>query len=524
MRPSTACSRMSAGGSGGTARRFRGPPPRRISGDYCKGGGGGGTTVQPVNYQALGAAQQQSNVATAETQASLNNINTFSPYGSTTYAANQIDPSTGLPSSYSATQSLSPDYANLLSAQNFLARGMVGGALPFTIAGQNMVNPAMGMIGEAAGLYGAAPTSLNMAGVPNVGFLSPSSFATSVTGGAGGQPIPNAVTGVPLQTNLGLQTSVVPQGVPALTAQAQNAAYSQQTQYLDPQWNQAQESLTQSLADQGIEEGSPAYSRAMLDFNNQKQQAYSNAQYNAVQAGNAQEQALYGQALAGGQFTNQALTAMGQFQNASLLSGAQLTNQAQQQLFGQGLSLADLYNQAVTAASGQNLQAQQGNLAAAQAAFQAPYTAAGAQLGAGTGLFGTGIGSLAGVLPAITAWPTGGTAIPNLSPGTATGVQPTNLSSALQASTQAGQTAYLQGQQNLSNMLGYANLGLNALGIGGGSGIGGLFGSSAGGGGLFNLGSDMTDFSGGLTGAGEEVANSAGGGGILGAIGSIFGF
>jgi hypothetical protein len=48
-----------------------------------------------------------------------------------------------------------------------------------------------------------------------------------VTGGAGGQAIPNAVTGVPLQTNFGLQTSVVPQGIPALTAQAQNAAYSQ---------------------------------------------------------------------------------------------------------------------------------------------------------------------------------------------------------------------------------------------------------------------------------------------------------
>src|SRR6516225_7353726 len=106
MRQSMACSRMSAAGWAGSNRRYRRP---RISSEACKGGGGssgggggGGQSVDPV---ALANAQGQANVSSAETQAQLNASNTFSPYGSTVYAPNQIDPTTGKPSSYNITQS-----------------------------------------------------------------------------------------------------------------------------------------------------------------------------------------------------------------------------------------------------------------------------------------------------------------------------------------------------------------------------------------------------------------------------------
>ena len=447
---------MSAAGWAGSNRRYRRP---RISSEACKGGGGssgggggGGQSVDPV---ALANAQGQANVSSAETQAQLNASNTFSPYGSTVYAPNQIDPTTGKPSSYNITQSLSPALAGLFNTQTGLAQAVASGAMPFAGAAPGMATSGANIIGRVGGLASTLPSTIDLSAVPNIGPLSPGSFATSVTGGAGGQPIPNAVTSV--NTNF-----------PQLVKQAQDAAYQQQTQYLDPQFNQQEETLRQSLADQGIEEGSPAFSRAMGDFNRQKQMAYGNAQDQAVQAGNEQQRALFAQAIAGGQFTNQ----------------------AQQQLFGQGMSLADLYNQAVLGAQGANVQAAASNLNRANAAFQAPYTAATGQLGIGTDIFGTGLGSLAGVLPGVTAWPTGPTAIPSLAPGTATGVSPTNVVGAAQAATQAQAQRYAQGQQNLSNMLGFGNLASQALT---GNSIGGLFGSGGLlGGGLFSGASTLT--------------------------------
>lgn len=67
--------------------------------------------------------------------------------------------------------------------------------------------------------------------------------------------------------------------------QGQQAAYASQTQYLDPQFSQQQESLSAQLANQGITPGSQAYNNAMTNFNNQKQQAYSNAANQSILTG-----------------------------------------------------------------------------------------------------------------------------------------------------------------------------------------------------------------------------------------------
>jgi hypothetical protein len=427
---------------------------------------------------ALGNAQLAANVGTAESQAQLNNLNTFSPYGSTQYTGNAIDPSTGKPTSYNVNQSLSPELQNLFGTQTSLASALAGGAGTFAGAAPGLGSLGASLINRAGGMAGNLPTGLDLSSVPNVGMLTPGSFRTDVTGGAGGQAIPGAVTSLPLQTS-------VNSNFPQLVKQAQDAAYGQQTQYLDPQFSQQEETLRQSLADQGIEEGSPAFSRALGDFNRQKQMAYGNAQDQAVQAGNEQQRSLFAQAIAGGQFTNQALATGGAF-----------TNQAQQQLFGQGLSLSDLYNQAVLGASGQNLQATGANLARSQAAFGAPYTAAEGITNLGTSIYGTGLGSLGAVLPGVTAWPTGPTGIPNLAPGAATGVSPANIVGAQQAATGQNQLANVMRQQNLT---GIGSLASSLLGGGGSGGIGtSLFGS------------------GGLSGA-------LGGGSSGGLFGSLFG-
>lgn len=64
----------------------------------------------------------------------------------------------------------------------------------------------------------------------------------------------------------------------AATHSAQQAAYQQGAQYLDPQFKQGQAELSQNLADRGIPIGSEAYNLAMDEFARNKQAAYSDLQ------------------------------------------------------------------------------------------------------------------------------------------------------------------------------------------------------------------------------------------------------
>lgn len=78
----------------------------------------------------------------------------------------------------------------------------------------------------------------------------------------------------------------------------QNALYGEQTQYLDPQFQQGQQQLESQLANQGIPQGSQAYTTAMNNFALQKQQAYSNANMNAISGGTAAQAQLANTGLA----------------------------------------------------------------------------------------------------------------------------------------------------------------------------------------------------------------------------------
>ena len=109
---------------------------------------------------------------------------------------------------------------------------------------------------------------------------------------------------------------------------AENSLYSQQTQYLDPQFQQGQAQLQSQLANQGIPPGSPAYNTAMQNFGLQKQQAYQSAMNQATSGGAAYQAQLANTGLA-----NQAQEAQlytQQYQEplnlySSLMSGTQPT-------------------------------------------------------------------------------------------------------------------------------------------------------------------------------------------------------
>jgi hypothetical protein len=118
--------------------------------------------------------------------------------------------------------------------------------------------------------------------------------------------------------------------------------------------------MESQLANQGITRGSEAYNNAMLNFNNQKQQAYTDARNQAIGQGTAAAQGLFGMGLQGAQFGNTSLgQQFGQNVTAQQLANASagqnnanaqtnmgLTNAALGQQFGQNVTAANFANSA----------------------------------------------------------------------------------------------------------------------------------------------------------------------------------
>lgn len=226
-------------------------------------------------------AQTSSNIATADNNAALNRVNQYTPYGSSTYSIDGTN-ANGVPQ-YSQTTSLSPTEQNLF---NMTQQGE-----------QTLGNTALGQLNNLQNNYS-----------------TPFSFGgPQVTGQVAGQ-----------------------QDQGAAIKAAQDAAYNSQTQYLDPQFKQQGDQLTAQLANQGLSQGDAAYNNAQDQFSRTKQMAYQGAQDSAVQAGNQEQNTLYGQGLssanlqnsASAQALNQALGLYNQPLNSynALATGAQVQN------------------------------------------------------------------------------------------------------------------------------------------------------------------------------------------------------
>lgn len=265
------------------------------------------------------AAQTASNQATATTNAELNRVNQYTPYGSSTYNVTGTNPD-GTPE-YSQTTSLSQPQQNLL---NMTQQGE-----------QTLGQTALGQLSNVQSTYGQP---FNASGLPQVTGSVPSA------GGVQSSFDTSNLPGITSQVNGG-------QSYQDAIQQAQNAAYQSQTQYLDPQFQQGQQSLNAQLANEGLQTGNTAYDNAQTNFANQKQQAYQGAQDAAVSAGDTEQNTLYGQGLSSANLQNSANL---QGYNEALGS-AQFGNSAQQQLYGQNLSGANLQNSASAQALNQAL-------------------------------------------------------------------------------------------------------------------------------------------------------------------------
>ncbi len=68
----------------------------------------------------------------------------------------------------------------------------------------------------------------------------------------------------------------------------ESALYDRNAAYLDPQYQRGEESMRTRLANQGVVEGSEAYTNAYDDFSRQKEMAYRQARNEAVAGGGAE--------------------------------------------------------------------------------------------------------------------------------------------------------------------------------------------------------------------------------------------
>ena len=273
---------------------------------------------------------------------------------------------------------------------------------------------------------------------PSAGWVQADSRAVGVQP-QGVRPGAGAPSGAPSSPYASIASNPV--------AATQLAEYGQARQLLDPQWRQAAEQQNAQLIAQGLNPNDAAWQNQQAIFGNQRAQAYNDALFGAIGAGNAEQNTLYGQNLQSGQFANSA-----QAQQYGENQGqAAFNNTAQQQANSQNAAAAGFYNAAAGQGFGQNLQAGQFANQAAQQQFQSQAYAQELPVNEFTALMGN-----TQVAP------------PPSAPAQNTTVAPANALAAYQMNQNALQNAYSAQLQNyhsgLDGLFGLGSAALKTLG------------------------------------------------------------
>lgn len=128
-----------------------------------------------------------------------------------------------------------------------------------------------------------------------------------------------------------------------------NAVYQQAASRLDPQWANTQNQQDAKLANMGVMFGTGAYGKAQTQLDQAKNDAYNQANFSSILAGNDQQQRLFNDSLQQRQQLAGEKTAQGTFANqaqaqayAQALQGAQFGNQARAQGLQEQTALRDL--------------------------------------------------------------------------------------------------------------------------------------------------------------------------------------
>jgi hypothetical protein len=285
----------------------------------------------PPDYAGAARETAAGNLAAAQTATAANRVNQYTPYGSLEYKQYGVD-TYGNPL-WSATTNLSDVGRQLLENQNATSLGLGG-----------TINAALGRVQDTMG----QPFNPN---TPAIQYGGQAPILGQVGQAGQAQGMGNAPT---------LQTGLDYQGM-----EGWDKATALLNQRLQPQIQQSEERLQAQLANQGIVAGTEAYNRAMMQQGQKTNDLLTQAQL----AGQNVQQNLFGQALQGGNFANQAMLGQNQAQLGNLsqsnqalqqnyqnqLAAQQQNNAAMQQMFANQQAGANLSNQAQQQAFNQGM-------------------------------------------------------------------------------------------------------------------------------------------------------------------------
>ena len=301
-------------------------------------------------------AQANANIAAAQAQQKLNLVDAYGPDGSVTWGA---DPDA--PGGYAQTTTLSPSQQAIYDALTQAQGGALG-----------VANQQIGRVADALGQGLTAPQLQTQVAAPGAIAAGYAPGGPVLSGYDPGGQIQSGFSrgpGLALGFDPGqaVQGHVGPQDLSGAYGRAADASYGQAASRLDPQWAEKQQQLQDQLANQGLGVSSDAYAKAMRDFGQQENDAYNQADFSAQQQGLNAENALFGQALAQGQFANQAAAQ----EYAQNQGEAAFRNAAAGQGFGQNLAAMQAANQAQAQGNAENQAAAQfANQAQAQRTAQ----------------------------------------------------------------------------------------------------------------------------------------------------------
>jgi hypothetical protein len=292
----------------------------------------------PPDYTAAAEKTAQSNKDMAVDQTWANRANQTNPWGSVTWdAAKMVDPATGKDiTQWTQDTKLDPRLQHALDSQIALQSGRSDLANSLFPRAQAEFGDAMDWSGLTS--WGQGPQGGNV------------QTTTNPYGFGGGR----------IQSGLNFGGAPGVSSGADTRSRAEDAIYKQSASRLDPRFQQGQTDLETKLANQGITRGSDAYSRAMKDFDTAKNDAYSQAQMNAITGGGAEAQRDYGMDMGNRQQYVNEMGQQGQFANSAQQQRYQQMMGQQQQGFGQNLAAqGQNFQQGLQAATFQNTMRQQ---------------------------------------------------------------------------------------------------------------------------------------------------------------------
>lgn len=325
---------------------------------------------QPVDPTITIGAQTQANAETARLQQTLNNVNTTGPYGSVTWSqdpnnADRWSQNTTLSPAEQQTYDLQKQATNtalgVANQQAMRVQGALGQSPDLSIynslkdgIGRNDISYVPNQPPESR-QESVARSGINMNPGQSANYAN--SFGRQDLSFAPQQPPETYQEGIQRQAmpqlgaQAGYQQQVGPTDFTADRNAVTDASWQQAMSRLQPEYGRMRDSMETKLANQGIGMQSTAYGAAQDQFGRQENDAYSQAAWNAVGQGAQEQQRLFDQRLAQGNFTNQAVGAG----NADTLNfGAQRLG-AQNQDYTQQMGQAGLYNQAQAASEAQTM-------------------------------------------------------------------------------------------------------------------------------------------------------------------------